>query len=85
MATWNNKSKSSDPTYTNDSKASTSYTNDSKASASYTNDSKSSTSYTNQDKSGGGGIVIGNPIGLLLSLTYAENLGGISWTNQSKS
>lgn len=60
--------------------------------ATWTNQSKNSATFTNESKgtgtTGGGGIVIGNPIGLLLSLTYAATHGGTLvsiWSKQSKS
>ena len=51
------------------------------------NETKSSDpTWANQDKNGGGGIDIGNPIGLLLALTYAEaQSNGTTWDNQAKS
>lgn len=59
--------------------------------ATWTNTSKSSPTWTNTSKSGQSvsySIVAGNPIGLLLSLTYASSVSGTSpsivWTNDTK-
>ncbi len=42
--------------------------------------------FSNQSKSGGTQIETGNPIGLLLALTYSSTIqGGITFTNQAKS
>lgn len=92
MATWTNSEKSSTQTYTNVSKNSASLTNISKNSASYTNVSKNATSYTNtlkSDFSTTDAISTGQAIGLLLGLTYAEDLVGssgytITWNNITK-
>lgn len=51
--------------------------------ASWTPATKNSATFTVQGKTGGGGILVGNPIGLLLALTYAT-LPSLTWTQPSK-
>ena len=60
-----------------------SYSNDSKPSSSFSNDSKPSSSFSNDSKPTIATLLIGNPIGLLLSLTYVEN-NGLVYSQDSK-
>lgn len=52
----------------------------------YVNEPRVQAAFSNSQKTTVGGIVIGNPIGLLLALTYATASGNvpISYTNQGR-
>ena len=56
--------------------------------ATWTSETRNISSWTSENKSttSSGSIVIGNPIGLLLSLTYAVAVGGspLAWTSENK-